>query len=473
MKKLLLIFAVYGAIGLSQTVISGELAGTLTVESSPYYMVADCEVLDTLIIEPGVDIYVYSGDITFTIYGSIYANGTEDNPISITGFSGEWRGIEFWGINSIGMFSYFELANTYQNAIAVWGNSDITLDNCNINHTGWSYGINIRDACSINIAKSDICNGISVYDCSPVSIIVSETNIYNLSNPWSGIRISEFRILDLIVRDCNISDFSGSGIYLQRTNYYSGEYDIQLISNLIKNNSGYGIEISGGFGDQLSGFVIGNNTIANNNSSGLYLDWGSPNNTPDPLIIANNLVCQNSNLGIEIMGVPANAISFNNIFGNIGGSGYSLPTDYVNTNGDSCDVNSNIYIDPLISNYTLYSLSENSPCIDAGRLIDVFDPDGTFPEIGYWFYDQSGGIEGCMDTTAINYDPNATIPCIDCCVYEEVLGCTYVNALNYNVDATIDDGSCIFEECMDGDLNGDGTVNVLDVILVVNIALGN
>jgi len=189
--------------------------------------------------------------------------------------------------------------------------------------------------------------------------------------------------------------------------------------------------------------------------------------------IANNLIFQNSGLGLAASQIVENAISFNNIFDNAGGSGYSLPTDYENINGDPCDENSNIYLDPMISDFELFSLSANSPCIDAGRLIDVFDPDGTFPEIGYWFFDQSGGVEGCMDPEAINYDPNATIPCSDCCEYDDIYGCTYENAINFNENATIDDGSCIFEDCLDGDLNHDGTVNVLDVIIVVNIALGN
>ena len=50
-------------------------------------------------------------------------------------------------------------------------------------------------------------------------------------------------------------------------------------------------------------------------------------------------------------------------------------------------------------------------------------------------------VSGCTDSTALNYDPVATIDDGSClyCVY----GCTDTNAVNYNVLASCDDGSCI------------------------------
>jgi hypothetical protein len=57
-------------------------------------------------------------------------------------------------------------------------------------------------------------------------------------------------------------------------------------------------------------------------------------------------------------------------------------------------------------------------------------------------------IEGCMDPSAMNYNPDATINVG--CKYE-VLGCTDEFAFNYNPDATVDDDSCepIVEGCID------------------------
>ena len=54
-------------------------------------------------------------------------------------------------------------------------------------------------------------------------------------------------------------------------------------------------------------------------------------------------------------------------------------------------------------------------------------------------------VEGCMDTTATNYDPNA---CSDdgSCFWE---GCTHSLAWNYDSAATSDDGSCEYMGCAD------------------------
>ena len=52
----------------------------------------------------------------------------------------------------------------------------------------------------------------------------------------------------------------------------------------------------------------------------------------------------------------------------------------------------------------------------------------------------TSAIFGCMDSTALNYDPTATCP--DTCVYC-VYGCTDDTMSNYNPLATCDDGSCV------------------------------
>ena len=53
--------------------------------------------------------------------------------------------------------------------------------------------------------------------------------------------------------------------------------------------------------------------------------------------------------------------------------------------------------------------------------------------------------EGCMDPAAVNYDEEANVQVVTVCDY---LGCTTTYADNYDPQATIDDGSCIVEGCM-------------------------
>jgi hypothetical protein len=53
-------------------------------------------------------------------------------------------------------------------------------------------------------------------------------------------------------------------------------------------------------------------------------------------------------------------------------------------------------------------------------------------------------VYGCTDSTATNYNPNATSNVGVECIYEKIIdGCTDVNAANYNPLANRNDGSCI------------------------------
>ena len=51
-------------------------------------------------------------------------------------------------------------------------------------------------------------------------------------------------------------------------------------------------------------------------------------------------------------------------------------------------------------------------------------------------------LEGCMDSSANNYNADATVDDASCTY--DVLGCMDSSANNYNADATVDDGSCEF-----------------------------
>ena len=52
-------------------------------------------------------------------------------------------------------------------------------------------------------------------------------------------------------------------------------------------------------------------------------------------------------------------------------------------------------------------------------------------------------IFGCMDMSASNYNPDATVDNGSCMF--DVFGCMDMSANNYNPDATVDNGSCMFD----------------------------
>ena len=68
---------------------------------------------------------------------------------------------------------------------------------------------------------------------------------------------------------------------------------------------------------------------------------------------------------------------------------------------------------------------------------------------------------GCTDPTALNYDPTANF---DAGCILPLEGCTDPQAENYNPLANTNDGSCEYTPPCPGDLNGDGAININDLL---------
>ena len=90
-----------------------------------------------------------------------------------------------------------------------------------------------------------------------------------------------------------------------------------------------------------------------------------------------------------------------------------------------------------------------------------------------YYWGSEGGIYNAGDNNPILANisgNNITTTTGDCYENDDnwIYGCTYDTATNYNAEATFDDGSCDF---LWGDMNHDGTLNVQDVIFLVNAIL--
>ena len=73
--------------------------------------------------------------------------------------------------------------------------------------------------------------------------------------------------------------------------------------------------------------------------------------------------------------------------------------------------------------------------------------DFTIQGIGIYSSSETGGVVGCMDSNASNYDSTATIDSGGCIPVAE--GCTDLTASNYDSNANTDNSSCTYPGCTD------------------------
>ena len=115
-----------------------------------------------------------------------------------------------------------------------------------------------------------------------------------------------------------------------------------------------------------------------------------------------------------------------------------------------------------------HCMESNDNCMDFENEIECMNSENC-----YWMGDHCMAGSNCNDPIAFNYNPIADLldtGDISSCQYSPFLnfGCTYANAINYNENANVDDGSCEYNF---SDINGDGIVNILDIVQLVNIVL--
>ena len=115
-----------------------------------------------------------------------------------------------------------------------------------------------------------------------------------------------------------------------------------------------------------------------------------------------------------------------------------------------------------------HCMESNDDCMGNDNQLDCMNDEGC-----YWMGAHCMAGSSCTDPIALNYNPIADLlgdGDDSTCQYSSFLnfGCTYIDALNFDPSANVDDGSCEYEFA---DINGDGIINVLDIVQLVNIVL--
>ena len=115
-----------------------------------------------------------------------------------------------------------------------------------------------------------------------------------------------------------------------------------------------------------------------------------------------------------------------------------------------------------------HCMESNDGCMNFDSEFDCMNSEGC-----YWMGDHCMSGSNCTDPVAFNYNPIADIlgdGDDSTCQYSSYInfGCTYEDAINFNPSANVDDGTCQY---MFADLNGDGIINILDIVTLVSIIL--
>lgn len=319
--------------------IFGPQSGVLP--DTTYLVIDDISVEsgDSLIIEPGT-ILRFNGNYSFTVNGYLYAVGTEVDSIVFipSPTTSNWGGVDF---------------------------NDSANDSCRLEYCF----ITGSNSSGIDCDDSEL---IIIRNCAIIGNFVG-------AYQWGG-GIHAYNS-NLIIEKCNINNNSayiGGGVSCSGT--------ITISKSIFYGNNGCSISCN-------SGPIYINNCTLSDNSSGIRI------NNNSSTTIVNVIIEGSSGYGIHFESITNTSITHCDFYNNSGGNftGYNIPPYLgvictTNTNGDSCDVYSNIFLDPLFYSTiddSAYYLTAESPCIDAGDLNSPLDPDSTIADIGAFYYDQS------------------------------------------------------------------------------------
>jgi len=349
--------------------------------------------------------------------------------------------------------SYVELRNTsfIDNDAGIWG-SGAYVSNIHSEIIDCEFSHNLNEGLALGLGYYNVIgcvftdNANNALTCRADSAIIQDCYFEGNTSSNNAGAISLYSCENTIVKDCELIDntclHNGGGIYCNSAEaeifgctienssaedggaIFINDSNISIDSCEIINNyasvQGGGIKSENSEVDIKGTLFYGNHT--ENTGGGVFISGTSDS----PIILSNCTFTQNStaSVGSAVNLITENALISSSIFDhnegvfainiidalipieycdfweNEGGNfnsnvmpGTGLLTQ-TNINGDSCDVYSNIFLDPLFEDPLNgnFSLTENSSCIDAGDPNFPLDPDSTIADIGAYYFDQNVGV---------------------------------------------------------------------------------
>jgi parallel beta-helix repeat protein len=315
---------------------------TLLVADSPYRIVKDVIVDSGVVvtIEPGVTVEFADG-FSFIVNGTLYAEGTADNPINFTSsrlspFPGSWNTIQFIGGVGESFTLKYSVISYAQNGITISSNNGSSLiEQCDIAHNAES-GIQIDDETRALIVENRITqNGVGITSVdNPSGVIITNNTI--VSNTGDGITLYGLNIWNVTLTLNTITSNGHEGISLYSSDQIT---NVTLSSNIISSNGWNGILFisdgdfsnvsltentvtsnEGGISFSAHGYLyhvlLSSNIVSSNNNDGLYLSGNHNASITYDVSVLGNTISANLWSGINVddrirTTITNNSISYN------------------------------------------------------------------------------------------------------------------------------------------------------------------
>ncbi|MBD3169239.1 MAG: T9SS type A sorting domain-containing protein [candidate division Zixibacteria bacterium] len=340
----------------AETYVYGDQSGTWDLAGSPYIVIGDVNVANSLTIDPGVEV-LFTGPFELYVTGSFSAIGNDQSHILFSSYldnpePGDWERIYLGHCGS-----------------------DIHFEYCDIEYA--THGLYI---------VSSSCNNFSPTFKNCEISFCSENGVYSTANAghdaWAYLYAT---FEDSYIHDCTYGLFG----YANGYNYYArqGHNNISLLNCIIRDCSNDGAHFYPGDYHGYCDPVFTNCVIDGCGDRGVYLG-------PSSVIEMSECAITDNAIGLERDNNLTQAVSFNDIvsdsFDFVGFDPEYGEIVMQNLNGDDCDAFFNIFLDPLFVDPGNgdFQLQEGSPCIDAGNPNHQPDPDNTIRDIGAFYFEQ-------------------------------------------------------------------------------------
>ncbi len=415
---------------------SGAVSGVWTADDSPYLISGDVVVPagETLVMEPGAHA-VFLCRCRMFVEGTLEAIGTEDRPIVFTrdpGISG-WGGLRFFHAEGISLLRncVVEYGDTHLLNEPFNLGAGIHCENSAVHIDDSAFMLNFADAggaiysdnCDLVVSYSEFRQNIAdTASGGAICIVGHEEPILvgnhideNFARSGAGIACTDAdaHIIDNVITRNQARDFNifgpahafGGGIHL------GNGADAVITGNLIAENT---VNAQGNIGSSAQGGglrcyqadpILINNTFVNNEAGGFV----SGNNVGGAIATSNGYPTLINNI---LWGDTPQEIAIDT-FSMI--SGIKIKHSDVQGGEDAIVIDGGIvewlegnidadprFVDPGEGDYTL---SEDSPCVDAGDPASPVDPDGTIADMGAFAVTQAlvGDIDADADVDIDDY----------------------------------------------------------------------